>query len=130
MTNHRTVELDGGLREISWDRLDNGGWTIEVRDIRSCHDNPDPEAICHMTEYEVDANGHFANRNSYDFNHGLNVGLGEFVKVGDKESHEQKASWGIGNPIPYVIHQYPAKSRTIQLEQRRLEGILAEMPKV
>ena len=127
--NYQHFELDGGLREVSIYDMGKDKKDIVVRDIRDCHDNPAEDAACLMTEYLVGPDNKFLRRESYHFNHGSKIWVGEVRQVGEKEDYHQEASWGVGNPIPYAFQTYADKSgdRRIALEQEQLNNLLKEV---
>ena len=127
----RLMLLDGGLREVSIFSFLDGKREIEVRDLRKCRWAK--IGNCQMTRYQTNKAGEFEQRESYEFNHGVKLGVGKIVQVGEKEGYIEKSSYGVGNPIPYAITTYKAeipykgKDPRIFEEQRRLSQLLLEI---
>src|SRR5262249_54836402 len=72
--------------------------------------------LCRFTEWQVDKQGKFVLRESYEYNPTMRT-ASQVVGMGDTEQHDGST------------HFYRRESRTLVLEQMQLAPLLAKLPK-
>ncbi len=126
--NYRNFEV--GLEEYNISLVDHGEIEVELRDRRVCHGSTNPDDVCTAIIWRMDVHGKFISRETYNFNHGINVGVGRIDSIGPKEDYRQVASYGIGNAIPYTFQVYPysPKDRRLYYFQQQIDALLKDIP--